>query len=133
MYYNTFSVQDYIQKIESDQSPITACRVFSKRDRMRYLFMLALIAGSMSLSDIKNKVGKHFWLFLGGELLFLLLTGALVVRDGKLVLTRKGRYYWVILMRTLFSVVGDYRNMYSSSDDSTLVSRQICNIRVSSS
>jgi coproporphyrinogen III oxidase-like Fe-S oxidoreductase len=121
MYYNTFSVQDYIQRIESDQSPITACRVFSKRDRMRYMFMLTLIAGSISLSDIKNKVGKHFWLFLGGELLFLLLTGALVIRGGKLVLTRKGRYYWVILMGTMFSVVGDYRDMYSSSNDSTLV------------
>ena len=142
LYHNTFSVQDYIQRGESDQSPITACRAFSKRDRMRYMFMLALIAGSTSLSDIKNKVGNHFWLFLGGELLFLLLMGALVVRDGKLVLTRKGRYYWVILMGTLFSVVGDYRNMYSSSDDSTLAfrkfvplskPRQICNIRVSSS
>ncbi|MBC8470911.1 MAG: coproporphyrinogen III oxidase family protein [Planctomycetes bacterium] len=141
MYHNTFSVQDYIQRVESAQSPITACRDFSKRHRMRYMFMLALIAGSLSLSDIKNKVGNHFWLFLGGELLFLLLMGALVVRDGKLVLTRRGRYYWVILMGTLFSVVGDYRDMCASSDDSILLfqkyvplsrPRQICNIRVSS-
>ena len=128
MYYNTFSVKDYIQKVESDQSPITACREFSKRERMRYMFMLALIAGSMSLSDIKNKVGNHFWLFLGGELLFLLLMGALVVRDGKLVLTRKGRYYWVILMGTMFSVVGDYRDMCASSDDSTPPFPEICSI-----
>ena len=114
MYYNTFSVQDYIQRGESDQSPITACRVFSKRERMRYMFLLTLIAGSASMSDLENKVGKHFRLFLGGELLFLLLTGALVIRDGKLVLTRRGRYYWVVLMGTMFSVVGDYRNTYSS-------------------
>jgi coproporphyrinogen III oxidase-like Fe-S oxidoreductase len=141
MYHNTFSVQDYIQRGESDQSPITACRVFSKRDHTRYQFMLALIAGSTSLSDIRNKVGNRFWLFFGGELLFLILIGALVVHDGKLVLTHKGRYYWVILMGTLFSVVGDYRNMYSSSGDSTLVFRkfaplskpwQTFNIRVSS-
>jgi coproporphyrinogen III oxidase-like Fe-S oxidoreductase len=124
MYHNTFSVQDYIERGESDQFPITACRVFSKRDRMRYKFMLALIAGSTSLSEMEDKVGKKYWLFLGGELLFLSLMGALVVRDGRLVLTRKGRYYWVILMGTLFSVVGDYRNMYTSSDDSTLVFRE---------
>jgi len=142
MYHNTFSVLDYIQRGESDQSPITGCRVFSKRDCMRYMFMLSLIAGSWSLSDIKSKMGSHFWLFLGGELLFLLLIGALVIRDGELVLTHKGRYYWVILMGTLFSVVGDYRNMYSSLGNSTLVfrkvaplskSRQTCNIRVPSS
>ena len=137
MYYNTFSVQDYIQRGESGQSPITACRDFSKRERMRYMFMLALIAGSSSLSDMRNKVGRHFWLFLGGELLFLLLTGALVIRNGKLVLTRKGRYYWVILMGTLFSVVGDYRDTYAPSDHSTVLfrkfvplsrPRQACNI-----
>lgn len=142
MYHNTFSVQDYIQRGESDQSPITACREFSKRERMRYMFMLALVTGSANLSDMKKKVGTHFWLFLGGELLFLLLTGALVTRNGKLVLTRKGRYYWVILMGTMFSVVGDYRNMHASSDDSTVVfrkyvpssrPRQFCNIKVSSS
>jgi len=121
MYYNTFSIQDYIQKGQSGQSPITAYRDFSKRDRMRYMFMLALIAGSASLSDMKNKLGNHFWLFLGAELLCLLLTGALVVRDGRLVLTGKGRYYWVILMGTMFSVVGDYRDTYVPSDDSTLL------------
>ncbi|MBL7186080.1 MAG: coproporphyrinogen III oxidase family protein [Phycisphaerae bacterium] len=124
MYYNTFSVQDYIQRGQSDQSPITACRYFSKRERMRYMFMLTLMTGSASLSDMRNKVGNHFWLFLGGELLFLLLTGALVIRNGKLVLTRKGRYYWVILMGTLFSVVGDYRDTYAPSDDSTLLFRE---------
>jgi coproporphyrinogen III oxidase-like Fe-S oxidoreductase len=141
MYHNTFSVQDYIKRGESAQSPITAYRDFSKRDRMRYMFMLALIAGSTSLSDLKNKVGNHFWLFLGGELLFLLLMGALVVRDGKLVLTRKGRYYWVIVMGSLFSAVGDYRDMHASSDDSMLIfrkfvplsrPRQICDVRVPS-
>jgi coproporphyrinogen III oxidase-like Fe-S oxidoreductase len=142
LYHNTFSVHDYVQRIESGQSPITARRVFSRRDRMRYLFMLALIAGSVSLADMKNRVGNHFWLLLGGELLFLLGIGALVVRDGRLSLTRKGRYYWVVLMGTLFSVVGDYRNACSSSDDSALAfrgfsssskSRQICGIGVSSS
>ncbi|NQV35431.1 MAG: coproporphyrinogen III oxidase family protein, partial [Phycisphaeraceae bacterium] len=40
MYHNTFSVQDYIQRGLSDESPITACRKFSKRERMRYMFML---------------------------------------------------------------------------------------------
>ncbi len=141
MYHNTFSVHDYIQKSESNQSPITAYRNFSKRDCMRYKFMLALIGGSLSLSDMKNKVGNRFWFFLGAELLFLLLMGALVVCDGKLMLTRKGRYYWVILMGTLFSVVGDYRDMCTPSEDSVLLfrkfaplskPRQIQRIRVAS-
>jgi len=119
MYHNTFSVQDYIRRGRLDQSPITGFRHFSKRERMRYTFILEMITGSSSLCDIKNKVGGRFWLFLGPELLLLLLTGALVIRRGQLVLTRKGRYYWVILMGTMFSVVGDYRNMLASSEEAT--------------
>jgi coproporphyrinogen III oxidase-like Fe-S oxidoreductase len=119
--HNTFSVRDYIRRAESDQPLVTACRVFSKRDQMRYMFMLTLIGGSASLSEMEDKVGPHFLPYLGGELLSLLLTGALVIRDGRLVLTRRGRYYWVILLGTLFSVVGDYRNACSSSDDSAPV------------
>jgi coproporphyrinogen III oxidase-like Fe-S oxidoreductase len=118
MYHNTFSVGDYIQRGESGQSPIVACREFSKRERIRYLFLLTLITGTLSLSDMARKFGRHFWLFLGHELVFLLLTGSIVIRGGKLVLTRKGRYYWVILTGTLFSVVGDYRNKYASQYDS---------------
>lgn len=125
VYHNTFSVRDYIHKVESDQSPIAACRVFSERDRVRYMFMLALIAGSVNLDDLKSKVGNRFWLLLGGELLFLLSTGALIVHDGRLVLTRRGRYYWVVLLGTLFSVVGDYRNMYSSLDGHNCVFRKL--------
>jgi len=142
LYHNTFSVTDYIQRGESEKSPIAGCRVLSKRDRMRYMFMLSMIAGSASISDIENKAGNHFWLFLGGELVFLLLMGAIVVRNGQFMLTRKGRYYWMILMGTMFSVVGDYRNMYSSPQDSALTSpgfaplskpRQIYDIGVPSS
>jgi coproporphyrinogen III oxidase-like Fe-S oxidoreductase len=120
MYHNTFSIRDYIQRGESDRSPITAYRYFSKRERMRYMCVLALITGSASLSEIESKAGKHFRLLLGAELLFTLLIGALVIRHGKLVLTRKGRYFWVILMGTMFSAVGDYRNAYASSDEATL-------------
>lgn len=141
MYHNTFSVQDYIRRGESDRSPITGCRVFSERDRMRYLFTLALVGGSVSLSELEDKLGRNFRLFLGGELLFLLSIGALVIRNGKLVLTRRGRYYWVIIMGTLFSVVGDYRNIHMSSDSLAATFRelvqsnrtgQICKIGVSS-
>jgi len=144
IYHNTFSVEDYICRGESDQSQITACRVFSKRDRMRYLFMLTLIAGSVRISDLENKLGRFFWCFLGGELLFLLTIGAIVICDGKIILTRRGRYYWVIILGTLFSVVGDYRNKYMSSDSDASVATirdivpsnrtdQICEIGVYSS
>ncbi|MCF7976303.1 MAG: coproporphyrinogen III oxidase family protein [Phycisphaerae bacterium] len=125
MYNNTFSVQDYIRRCESDQSPMMACRQFSARERMRYLFVLALITGSSSLSDMKSRVGSNFWMFLGSEVLFLRLTGVLVIRQGRLELTRKGRYLWAVLMGALFSVVGDYRNTYAPSDESPLLVRTL--------
>ena len=74
----------------------------------------------------------NYWLSVG------LLLGALVIRNGKLVLTPRGRYHWVVLMGTLFSVVGDYRNLHASIDTTTVLlpksrSRPIYNLKWASS
>ena len=117
MYYNAFSVKDYIRRMEAGESPVTACRRFSKLERMRYTLLLSLLTGSIGITEFKQKAGRHCWLYLSIDLLGLMLLGALVIRDGQLVLTRRGRYYWVILMGTLFAVVGDYREAYAKELD----------------
>lgn len=118
MYHNSFSIRDYIVRGQSGQSPITAYKTFTKLERVQYRFVLGLITGSLSLADIKKRIGRSFWCLLGHELMFLFLTGALVMRKGKLVLTRRGRFYWLTLLGTMFAVVGDYRNAHGDADSS---------------
>ncbi len=43
------------------------------------------------------------------KLLFFVLTRALRQKDGWLYLTRKGQYYWVIMMREFFIGVNNFR------------------------
>ncbi len=116
MYSNTFSIQRYISMVQKNKHPIIAMREFSYIERMRYDFLLQLLGGSLNLAHMKKKYGRSFWLYLSKELLFLLSTRIVTFRGNNIALTSNGRYCWVVLMRTLFSVVGDYRNMRISLD-----------------
>ena len=116
MYSNTFSIRQYIQMLRTNSHPIVSMRRFSRRERVRYDFFVKLIEGTLSLSAMSKKYGERFWLYLLPELAFFLTIRAAKLRDGKIVLTSRGRYYWVVLMRTLFAVVGDHRGMRLCSD-----------------
>lgn len=116
MYSNTFSILQYITKLEQNKHSIVAYRSFSKLEKMRYYLLLKLLGGTMSVSDIKEKYGNHFWFYLCWELLFLFITRAVTFRDNNIILTHRGRYYYLILIRNFFSIVGDYRNIRASLD-----------------
>jgi hypothetical protein len=83
---------------------------------MHYTLLLQLLEGNLNLAHMKAKFGNQFWLGLGRELLFLLATRAVTFCDNNILLTPKGRYYCLMLMRIFFSIVGDYRRMRTSSD-----------------
>ncbi len=99
--------------IEEDRFPVLAIRRFSPVEKMRVGLLLKLLTGSASISDMKAKYGKLFGLYLCPELLFLFITRAAVIRDNNIVLTARGRYYWLTIMRTLFSTLGDYRDVHT--------------------
>ncbi|MHC4260091.1 MAG: radical SAM protein, partial [Planctomycetota bacterium] len=116
MYSNTFSIQRYISMLGQNRHPIVAYRSFSRRERMHYELLIELLDGSLNLRRMNKQYGKLFWPGLGGGLLFLLATRAGIFRDRSILLTPKGRYYCLMLMRTFFSVVGDYRDTRASLD-----------------
>ncbi len=116
-YSNTFSLEDYIKRLGENRHPIARWQDYSKRERMRQDFLLKLLDGNLSLVWLKKEYGPFYWFYLLGELLFFLAVGAIRIREEKIVLTPKGRYYWVVMMRTFFSVVGDYRERRTALDD----------------
>ena len=113
---NTCSIQQYINFVQQGNTSITKNRKFSNLQRMRYRFMLRLLSGTVKISDMTKKYGKRFWFYLSGELSFLLINRAIKLRGNHIVLTPTGRYYCLVLMRTLFSIVGDFREVQSSFD-----------------
>ncbi len=114
LYFNTFSIEQYIDMANQNIPTVTATRKFSHIERMRFHFLLNLLAGNLSIPDMKQKFGRLFKLALGPELLFFTANGAITFKNNSIQLTPRGRYYWVILMRSLFSVVGDYRQAQMS-------------------
>ena len=119
LYFNTFSIQQYISLTNQNIPTVTATRKFSYIERMRFHFLLKLLAGNLSISDMKQKFGSLFKICLGRELLFFTANRAITFKNNCIQLTPRGRYYWVILMRSLFSVVGDYRQSQMSLDTVT--------------
>ena len=121
MYSNTFSIRQYISLIQENKFPVTANRNFTHLERIRYCFLLKLLGGTVSVSDMRRKYGNGFWLYLCRELLFLFTTRSVIFKDNNIILTPKGQYYCLVLMRTLFSIVGDYRDMRTSLDASVSI------------
>jgi len=113
---NTCSVEHYINLIEQGKCSVIRKRKFSRLQRIRYRFMMKLLSGTVKISDMTEKYGNRFWLYLFGDLSFLFVSRAIKFRDNHILLTPSGRYYCLILMRTLFSVAGEFRESRSASD-----------------
>jgi len=116
MYSNTSSIQHYISMLRQNKHPIVAYKSYSLREKMHYDLLLKMLDGNLNLSHMKKKYGNRFWLGLGPELLFLLAIQAMTFRDKSVLLTPRGRYYCLMLMRNFLSMVGDYREIRASLD-----------------
>ncbi len=114
LYFNTFSIEQYIGMANKNIPTVTATRKFSHIERVRFHFLLNLLAGNLNFPDMKQKFGTLFKFALARELLFFTANGAITFKNNSIKLTPRGQYYWVILMRSLFSVVGDYRQTQMS-------------------
>lgn len=108
-YANTFDIQTYITQIDRGELPLAASRIFSVRDRLRYDFLMKLFGTRMNVTDLRKKYEGDF-LRLLPDLLAFSLTGSLAWRSPEIVLTKRGRYAWVILMREFFTAVNNFRD-----------------------
>lgn len=111
LYVNTFSVRDYNADIESGRMSIMGKTTFSKRDRMRYRFMMQLFGGRLDkrawFRDFECTVEAG----LPVETAFMKLSGAFDKdTDDEITLTAKGRYLLVVMMRQFFIGVNNLRD-----------------------
>jgi len=108
-YANTFAIEDYIARIGKGELPITAARVFSLREQIRYTFLMGLFGTRLSLVEFEKKYGMALWrIWL--DLWVSRLIGAVTRESFNLVLTDRGRYLWVVLMREFFTEVNNFRD-----------------------
>ncbi|HVN70841.1 MAG TPA: coproporphyrinogen III oxidase, partial [Desulfomonilia bacterium] len=110
VYANSFSIKEYIESLASGQLPLRHHKVFSCHEMARYSLLMNLFGLRLDLDLFRQDFGHSIWRLLGPELLFFIFAGALHFSPSQISLTRRGRYYWVIMMREFFTGVDNFRD-----------------------
>lgn len=109
-YANTFDIENYIRIVNEGFLPITAKRDFTLRERLSYDFLMKLFGLSLDIDSVNAKHGVNMYIHLWPEILFFRLMDAVRKQDNKLSLTKRGRYYWFLMMREFFIAVNNFRD-----------------------
>jgi len=111
LYVNTFSLQEYSERISAGKTPALQNRAFTAKDRMRYRFLMALFGMSLDKRKFKADFGVPIEQGLAVELMFFRSAGAFAVDNSdELVLSATGRYLLVAMMREFFVGVNNLRD-----------------------
>ncbi len=111
LYVNTFSVVDYNAAIEAGRMSMMGKTTFSKRDRMRYRFMMQLFGLRLDKRAFERDFGCTVEAGLPVEMAFMTAAGAFATNSAdELTLTPKGRYLTVVMMRQFFIGVNNLRD-----------------------
>lgn len=117
IYSNTFSVEKYVQALERDTLPLAASRQFSTKEQAAYDLLIALFGNSLDLGKLLAKYGNGLRRHLWKELAFFMASGAVVREGDRWVVTPRGRYYLVVLMREFFNGVNRLRESRTTIDN----------------
>jgi len=111
LYVNTFSLQVHAERIEMGRTPALQKRVFSDYDRMRYRFLMSLFGMSLDKRAFVRDFGMTIDQGLPIEMAYMRTVGAFDVDNAEtLVLSAKGRYLLVSMMREFFVGVNNLRD-----------------------
>ena len=111
LYVNTFSLAEYNAAIEAGRMSLMGKTTFSKRDRMRYRFMMQLFGLRLDKVAWQRDFGCTVEAGLPVEMAFMKAAGAFATdTPEELTLTPKGRYLTVVMMRQFFIGVNNLRD-----------------------
>jgi coproporphyrinogen III oxidase-like Fe-S oxidoreductase len=111
LYVNTFSIKDYNTAIEAGNMSVMGRTQFTKVDRMRYRFMMQLFGLRLDKRQWERDFGCSVARGLPAEYAFFRASGAFASEDDdQLLLSPKGRYLMVALMREFFIGVNRVRD-----------------------
>ena len=111
LFVNSFSVAEYDAKIKAGKMSIMGETHFTKRDRMRYRFMMQLFGLRLDKKQWRADFGCSVAAGLPVEYAFFKAVGAFDIDDEEqITLTRKGKYLCVAMMRQFFVGVNSVRD-----------------------
>ena len=110
-FINEFHLDQYEKKIREGRQSIWGSVRFTKRDHMRYRFLMQLFGTRIDVREWQKDFGCTVRGGLPAEYLFLKAAGAFD-RDNReeLTLSPKGRYLLLVMMRQFFIGVNTVRD-----------------------
>ena len=111
LFVNSFSIRQYDEKIKAGKMSVMGETRFTKRDRMRYRFMMQLFGLRLDKRQWREDFGCSVAGGLPLEYGFFKAVGAFDQDDDeKITLSRKGKYLCVAMMRQFFVGVNSVRD-----------------------
>ena len=108
---NTFSIQEYNERIEAGMPGVTQQHVFTTNDLMRYRFLMGFFSLSLDREAFKRDFGVRIEAGLPVEMAYLRTVGAFdEYGPNQITLSPKGRYLLVAMMRQFFIGVNNIRD-----------------------
>lgn len=71
---------------------------------------MKLFGTRLNVAKLRKKYDGKFFSLLWPDVLAFALIGALAWHPPNIILTRRGRYAWVVLMREFFTAVNNFRD-----------------------
>ncbi len=110
LYVNEFSIPKYNAMIESGRMSITGKSRMSKRDLMRYWFLLHLYRLRLDKQEFKREFGISVEMGLPIEIAFMRANGAFATDNAnEFTLTERGRYLILVMYRQFLSGMNNLR------------------------
>jgi coproporphyrinogen III oxidase-like Fe-S oxidoreductase len=121
LYANTFSLPTYISRLDRGQMSVVAQQRFSRHDQLRYAFMTDMFGLRLDKQAFEERAGASLESGLWPEMTFLRLAGAFEKdTPQELVLSARGRYLLVAMMREFFIGVNTLRDQARAALDSAV-------------
>ena len=111
LYVNNFSIKDYNAAIDAGHMSIMGKSVMSKRDLMRYTFLVELYKLRLDKHAFERKYGCSVEAGLPVEMAFMKANGAFATdTPDELTLTTMGRYLTLVMYRQFLSGLNNLRD-----------------------
>ena len=115
LFVNTFDLKEYGRQLDEGEAPLMGQATISRRDMMRYKFLLQLYALRFDKREFKRDFGVSVECGLPAEMAFMRLNGAFATdNDDELTLTPRGRYLTVVLYRQYLASLNNLREQARS-------------------
>ena len=123
---NAFNLLDYGRRVKIGESPVIAKCGFTKKERLKYIFLTELFDGGVNIAKYDEFNGANIKKELFAELNLLKLVGAIYEEGGRIVPTGFGRYLCLVLMRDFYAGMDKVRAIFK--DDARIKRSKILRI-----